>query len=50
MLLKRFTLTFSGANLHIKDLSYNAVKKLIIFAEMQEKQANVFYFQRKNMR
>ena len=32
------------------DLSYYAVKKLIIFVEMQEIQANVFHFQRKNMR
>ena len=32
------------------DLSYCAVKKLIIFFEMQEIQANVFHFQRKNMR
>ena len=32
------------------DLSYYAVKKLIIFVEMQEIQANVFHFQRQNMR
>jgi hypothetical protein len=32
------------------DLSYYVVKILILFAEMQGKQANIFHFQIKNMR
>ena len=35
---------------HVSDLSYYVVKILILFAEMQGKQANIFHFQIKNMR
>lgn len=41
---------FFDCKSHVSDLSYYVVKILILFAEMQGKQANVFHFQIKNMR